>query len=421
MADIIGSSTTFKVGVPAFADPADIQTAFKLYHYGSASVPASYAAIVTDTAGAIGVAGHLKNLNDLKAPLANPTFTGTVNLSGATVSYPTGSVTSSAIADGTIVNADISASAAIAVSKLAASAVTIGSTSITLGNTAATIAGLTLTLPTFGSGGTLFSGSTSGSTTVKASAVAGGTVTIPAVTGTLITTGDSKTITNSMIADGTVENAKLANKSITINNQSVDLGGSVTITSIGSASDIGFDSQGFSNYSLLYNSNSTTTEALAPGTSGHILFSNGTTGAPSWGALQISNSNVASNAAIEYSKLSLGTSIKNSDIASDAAIVDTKLATISTAGKVSNSATTATSSGTSANTIVMRGTSGDFTAGTITATLNGNVKGNVTADATGNGKVTFSNTSGTTYSPVGKIFVQSTEPASPVTGDIWMW
>ena len=47
-----------------------------------------------------------------KAPLASPTFTGTVTL-------PTGTVTSGMIADGTIVNGDISASAAIALSKLA--------------------------------------------------------------------------------------------------------------------------------------------------------------------------------------------------------------------------------------------------------------------------------------------------------------
>jgi hypothetical protein len=52
--------------------------------------------------------------NDLaaKAPLADPTFTGTVVL-------PTGTVTSGMILDGTIVNADINASAAIAQSKIA--------------------------------------------------------------------------------------------------------------------------------------------------------------------------------------------------------------------------------------------------------------------------------------------------------------
>ena len=49
---------------------------------------------------------------DLKANLASPTFTGTVTL-------PTGTVTSGMILDGTIVNADVNASAAIAQSKIA--------------------------------------------------------------------------------------------------------------------------------------------------------------------------------------------------------------------------------------------------------------------------------------------------------------
>ena len=48
---------------------------------------------------------------DLKAPLASPTFTGTVIL-------PSGTVTSGMIADGTIVDADVNASAAIAQSKI---------------------------------------------------------------------------------------------------------------------------------------------------------------------------------------------------------------------------------------------------------------------------------------------------------------
>lgn len=52
-------------------------------------------------------------------------------------------------------------------------------------------------------------------------------------------------------------------------------------------------------------------------------------------------------------------------------IADSRLATISTAGKVANSATTATSANT-ASTIVLRDGSGNFAAGTITAALTGN-------------------------------------------------
>lgn len=63
--------------------------------------------------------------------------------------------------------------------------------------------------------------------------------------------------------------------------------------------------------------------------------------------------------------------IVNGDISATAAIVDTKLATIATAGKVSNSATTATNLNT-ASAIVARDASGNFTANTITASLAGN-------------------------------------------------
>ena len=63
--------------------------------------------------------------------------------------------------------------------------------------------------------------------------------------------------------------------------------------------------------------------------------------------------------------------IINADISASAGIVDTKLATISTAGKVSNSATTATNLNT-ASTIVARDASGNFSAENITATLTGN-------------------------------------------------
>jgi hypothetical protein len=83
--------------------------------------------------------------------------------------------------------------------------------------------------------------------------------------------------------------------------------------------------------------------------------------------------------------------IVNADVDAAAGIVDTKLATISTAGKVSNSATTATS-GNTPNTIVSRDSSGNFNAGTITATLNGtatNFSGSLAGDVTGTQSATL--------------------------------
>ena len=72
------------------------------------------------------------------------------------------------------------------------------------------------------------------------------------------------------------------------------------------------------------------------------------------------------------------------------AITDTYLATIATAGKVSNSATTATSANT-ASAIVARDASGDFAAGTITASLSG------TATNATNVVVTANSTNATNY------------------------
>jgi hypothetical protein len=110
------------------------------------------------------------------------------------------------------------------------------------------------------------------------------------------------------------------------------------------------------------------------------------------GTNSLASAPVISNLAITTAKLAAGavTSAKianeeiiNEDISPSAAITDTKLATIETGGKVSNSATTATYSNT-ASAIVARDANGDFTAGTITANLTGNVTGNLTGNVTGN-------------------------------------
>ena len=71
--------------------------------------------------------------------------------------------------------------------------------------------------------------------------------------------------------------------------------------------------------------------------------------------------------------------IVNSDIAANAAISDGKLATIATAGKVANSATTATSLNVP-GTIVLRDPGGIFDAGSIAANLIGNVTGNASGN-----------------------------------------
>ena len=97
--------------------------------------------------------------------------------------------------------------------------------------------------------------------------------------------------------------------------------------------------------------------------------------------------------------------IVNADINASAAIADTKLGTISTASKVSNSATTATSANT-ASAIVARDASGNFTAGTVTANLTGNVTGNVTGSSgstTGNAATATALATGRTFQLTGDV------------------
>ena len=95
--------------------------------------------------------------------------------------------------------------------------------------------------------------------------------------------------------------------------------------------------------------------------------------------------------------------IVDADINASAGIVDTKLATIATAGKVSNSATTAASANT-ASAIVARDGSGDFTAGTITAALTGNAStASAVAAANLTGATLASGVTGSSLTSVGTL------------------
>ena len=95
--------------------------------------------------------------------------------------------------------------------------------------------------------------------------------------------------------------------------------------------------------------------------------------------------------------------IVNADINASAGIVDTKLATIATASKVSNTATTAASTNT-ASAIVARDASGNFSAGTITANLTGTASAaTLAATTTGNAGTATALATGRTIALTGDV------------------
>ena len=170
---------------------------------------------------------------DNVAPAAGVTSINT--LTGAVTGFvntsDTGSVTNTMLA-GSISNA-----------KLTNSSLTVGTTAISLGASSTTLAGLTsVTSASFvATTSVIYNGSSSGTSILAAPAVAGSgtTITLPSTAGTLIATGDTGTVTNTMLA-GSIANAKLTNSSVTVTagtgmsgGGSVSLGGSVTLTNAG--------------------------------------------------------------------------------------------------------------------------------------------------------------------------------------------
>jgi len=156
------------------------------------------------------------------------------------------------------------------------------------------------------------------------------TITLPDVTGTVITSGDTGTVTNTMLA-GSIAYGKLSLTG-TIVNADVSASAAIAYTKLNLAGSIA-NADIASGAAIAY-----TKLSLA----GNIV-----------------NADINASAAIAYTKLALTGTIVNADISASAAIADTKLNTITTAGKVSGGAIT---SGTIAGTTAIN------TSGTITTT-----------------------------------------------------
>ncbi len=179
----------------------------------------------------------------------------------------------------------------------------------------------------------------------------------PTFTGTL--TANDLTVSGNLTVSGTT--TSINTETVTVDDNVIVLNNNAT----GAPSvDAGIEVERGSstNVKLLWNETSDKWQITADGsTYGNIVSTSDTE--------TVSTAMVAESA-ITQGKIG-DNSIVNAKINTNAGIVDTKLATISTAGKVSNSATTATNLDT-ANAIVARDANGAFSAGIITASLNGN-------------------------------------------------
>lgn len=155
------------------------------------------------------------------------------------------------------------------------------------------------------------------------------TITFPNISGTVVTTADSGTVTSTMIADGTIVNADI-NASAAIGLSKLATGALPTGITIASANIVD---------GTIVNADINASAAidyskLASLTAGNIVLGNASNVATSTavtGDVTIDSSGVTAIAS--------GV-IVNADINASAAIADTKLGTISTAGKVSGTAIT---------------------------------------------------------------------------------
>ena len=268
---------------------------------------------------------------DLKAPLASPTFTGTVVLPDNTVALGT-KTTGDYVA--TITGGTGVTSTAATTGEGTTHSLSIGQAVGTTDNV--TFAGVTADAITIGITAAGEIDTTSGNLTIDS---AGGTVTVD----------DNLTVTGNLTVSGTT--TSINTETLTIDDNIIVLNNNVTSTPSENAG-IEVERGTSANVLIRWNETSDKWEVTNDGS----VYGNIVTSADS-GTIT--------------SAMILDGTIVDADINASAAIVDTKLSTIATAGKVSNSATTATDANT-ASAIVARDASGNFVAGTITAALTGN-------------------------------------------------
>lgn len=111
------------------------------------------------------------------------------------------------------------------------------------------------------------------------------TISVPAVTGNMITSGDTGTVTNTMLA-GSIANAKLLNSSVTIGSTAISLGAtSTTLDGV----NIGATTPGTGAFTTLSASSTTT---LSGGTANGVAYLNGSKVLTTGSALQFDGTNL---------------------------------------------------------------------------------------------------------------------------------
>ena len=380
--------------------------------------------------GSITFEGSSANAYETTLSVANPSADRAVvipDVSGTLVTTgDNGSITSSMIADGAIVDADINASAAIGLSKLATgtlpSGVQVASANIVNG----TIVDADINANAAIALTKLANGALPSGITLQSSQISGGVSPGDIAAGAL---PNNVTVASANIVDGSILNAdisasaeidvsKLADGSsyqlIQTNaagtgvewTSNIDVPGTLDVTGVSTfdgnvtiagtltatGTSISLDSPivTVKDSNIQLGTVSTPTDVTADG--GGLTLKGSTDKTFAWANstdawTSSENIDLASgksyyvNGSQVLTETSLGAGVTGSSLTSvgtistgtwqGTQIADSYLATITTSGKVANSATTATNLNT-ANAIVARDASGDFTARNITATLLGN-------------------------------------------------
>jgi len=251
----------------------------------------------------------------------------------------TGTVTSTMIANDTIVNTDINSAAAIAYSKLNLSGSIVNSDI----NASAAIADSKLA--TISTSGKVSNSATTATNANTASAIvardASGNFSAGTITANLagnastvtngVYTTDTGTVTSAMIADNTIVNADI-NSSAAIAYSKLNLSSGILNSDISNSAAIAYSKLNLG--SSVTNSDIATNASisysklnLASGITNNDISA---TGAIAYSKLNLAtsivNTDISALASIAYSKLNLSSSIMNADIAENAAIAVSKLA-----------------------------------------------------------------------------------------------